>query len=62
MAISVNERWLIDGDCFKCRREKYCKEQCKKHKIRIDAEVTEAVNKVMPAIGIMREAMGKLSY
>lgn len=23
-----NERWLIDGDCSKCRRNSYCSKAC----------------------------------
>lgn len=29
-----NERWLSDGDCSKCRREKYCSKACKAQKLR----------------------------
>lgn len=29
-----NERWLSDGNCMLCRREKYCQKPCKAQKER----------------------------
>lgn len=34
-----SDRWLIDGDCTKCRREKYCNKPCKKHTRRTKADI-----------------------
>lgn len=25
------DRWLTDGDCTKCRRQKFCSNPCKRH-------------------------------
>lgn len=33
------DRWLIDGDCSLCRREKYCNKPCKKQQIRHQQQV-----------------------
>ena len=30
------EQWLLDGDCTKCRRKKYCRKQCTKRKRYVD--------------------------
>lgn len=30
--IELSEQWLLDGDCSKCRRVKYCKKPCTKMK------------------------------
>lgn len=31
-----NEQWLLDGDCSKCRKQKYCGVYCTKAKQRRD--------------------------
>lgn len=28
-----NEQWLLNGNCNKCRRQKYCSKGCKRNKI-----------------------------
>ena len=33
--VPESDRWLIDGDCSKCRRKNYCKKSCTKNKRRI---------------------------
>lgn len=32
MNIPETDQWLLDGDCDKCRREKYCDKECTKAK------------------------------
>lgn len=39
MEINESDQWLLDGDCSKCRREKYCTKRCKKQQ--------EALNNLM---------------
>lgn len=34
--ISEADRWLIDGDCRKCRRAKYCSKRCRLNFKRIE--------------------------
>lgn len=31
-----DEQWKEDGCCSQCRREKYCKTECTKHKRRVN--------------------------
>ena len=38
-----SEQWLLDGDCNKCRKQKYCTVYCKKGKQRRDAILRGAV-------------------
>lgn len=38
-----SEQWLLDGDCSKCRREKYCGVYCTKAKQRRDRFLRGAV-------------------
>lgn len=40
-----NERWLTDGDCKKCRRNKYCSKACRASQDRLNREVHRAMNK-----------------
>lgn len=30
--VNKNEQWLLNGDCGKCRRKKYCSKPCTRHK------------------------------
>lgn len=38
-----NERWLIDGDCSKCRRANYCGTECTASKRRTRAELLRLI-------------------
>lgn len=29
----MEDSWLIDGNCEVCRRNNYCKTECKKHRV-----------------------------
>mgnify|MGYP007053682607 CR=1 FL=1 len=48
--IESNEQWLLDGDCSKCRRVKYCKKPCTKVKriaqYEMRSMIRSAINKV----------------
>lgn len=39
-----NERWLSDGNCKFCRRNKYCHTPCKKNKERMQTELYRSIN------------------
>ena len=45
------EQWKTEGDCTKCRREKYCRHQCRPNRERyhraICYAVIEALEKAM---------------
>jgi radical SAM protein with 4Fe4S-binding SPASM domain len=41
-----NERWLSDGNCKFCRRNKYCHTPCKKNKERMQTELYRSINNV----------------
>lgn len=36
------EQWKIDGDCTKCRRQRYCSKPCKKQREKRASEWDEA--------------------
>lgn len=38
-----DERWLTDGDCQKCRRNKYCKKTCTAFKRRTKRDMTRFI-------------------
>lgn len=38
-----NERWLTDGNCGKCRRQKYCSKPCTAQKRRKEAIIRAMV-------------------
>ena len=38
-----NERWLTDGDCSKCRREKFCSKRCKRAELKERAEIANLI-------------------
>ena len=42
-----NERWLSDGNCMLCRREKYCQKPCKAQKERKAAILQRAMLKAL---------------
>ena len=48
--IQENEQWKLDGDCRKCRRDKYCSKPCTRCKHVDQAEiagyVSEALNNI----------------
>lgn len=47
-----NERWLLDGDCEKCRRKLYCSNVCRAHKVAISNQVANLItDSTMGAFG-----------
>lgn len=53
--INVSEQWLLDGDCEKCRRQRYCTKGCRKNRIAtermINAVITKAILKRFVSAG-----------
>ena len=43
----MDERWKSDGNCKKCRREKYCKKPCTAKKRRKERLFQTAVKEVL---------------
>ena len=39
------DRWLIDGDCSKCRRKEYCSTECTVSKRAINAFIRDRIRK-----------------
>lgn len=46
-SIPETDRWLIDGDCSKCRRKNYCHTTCKKSKERMYAVASKTLHEHM---------------
>lgn len=38
-----NEQWKTNGDCTKCRKQKYCSHQCTANKRATQKEITNIV-------------------
>lgn len=55
--IPENEQWKLDGDCNKCRRDKYCSKPCTRCNRRAKAEFKQLVASTMNKMtsGVMRE-------
>lgn len=49
--INEADRWLIDGDCKKCRREKYCSKRCRFNLKRIEEFIKEC-EKAKNSVGV----------
>lgn len=43
MSDESRDRWLIDGDCSKCRRKEYCGTECAASKRRTYGYLMEAI-------------------
>lgn len=44
--VGERDRWLIDGDCSKCRRSNYCSKECKLHRAHRKREMWDTINRV----------------
>lgn len=42
-----NEQWLLDGICSECRKQSYCKKDCKRHIRRTQSLVSSYIAKRM---------------
>lgn len=51
MNIPETDRWLIDGDCTKCRKKDYCKKECTLSKRVMESLI---MNYIRKRIGIDR--------
>lgn len=40
---SSADRWKTDGDCSKCRRQKYCSKRCRANKQAVTDLMTRAI-------------------
>lgn len=38
-----SEQWLLDGDCRKCRKAKYCSKQCRISKINFEQKIHNCI-------------------
>lgn len=47
MEINDSEQWKLNGDCSKCRREKYCSKPCTKNKRRTNTIIQSATINAM---------------
>ena len=47
MGIESSDQWNLDGDCDKCRRNKYCGSTCKAHREKTKAREAEMRRKVL---------------
>lgn len=51
------DRWLIDGDCEKCRRRSYCSKACTKQNRRTKIEVGNLVSHaILKSTGLIRDS------
>lgn len=60
MSDELRDAWLIDGNCTKCRREKYCSKLCTKAKKRRESFIRNMVYE-RTGIGQMLNVIDKLS-
>lgn len=62
--INENEQWRLNGDCSKCRREKYCSTPCTHYKRRESAELRVLVAETMNEMtgGAMADHIDKKFY
>lgn len=60
MTPQETDRWLIDGDCKKCRRKDYCAKECTKSKRWFKEAVQKLVEK-KTGIDVAKEAIRKAS-
>lgn len=41
--MTETEQWKLDGDCDKCRKQKYCSKSCKTNEHHVYTEIRAAV-------------------
>lgn len=57
--IAETEQWLLDGDCDKCRKEKYCSKECTAFKKYLGAKFKNAMDKAMKRLVEERKEKGQ---
>lgn len=50
------DQWLLEADCKKCRRQKYCSKPCTRFKQRAREEISKMIQK-KTGIDKIKEAM-----
>ncbi len=53
-----SDRWLIDGDCSKCRRRQYCSKDCTKRKRSMNRMIRDFIG-VNTGLDILRKHIKK---
>ena len=53
--IAETEQWLLDGDCDKCRKEKYCDKDCTAYKKYINMQFKKAMDHAFKALADKHE-------
>lgn len=43
------DQWLLDGDCKKCRKMKYCSKSCKATKLAMQKEINRILQNMREA-------------
>jgi len=51
----MSEEWLDGGDCTKCRKQKYCSNECTAHKKKVAEERADFMRALMIKAGIPSE-------
>lgn len=51
------DQWKSGGDCNKCRRQPYCKKQCRMNRKLVESMITQAIRE-MTGIGAIEKALG----
>jgi len=52
MVKDESEQWLLDGDCNKCRKQKYCSKECKRSRVNFEQAVHDYI--------MQRTGMGRI--
>lgn len=45
--IQENEQWKLNGDCSKCRRQKYCSKKCTINQRRLNRDIQRLITNKM---------------
>ena len=58
--VPESDRWLIDGDCSKCRRKNYCNKSCKKNKQRIQMNMQMIAYNSFSSLGLLTKFLNNV--
>ena len=56
----MDEQWLYEGDCEKCRKQKYCTKPCTQNKRALRRKRSEFRDKLLRQAGIPGEIVNKM--